>query len=591
MFALVVMVRAIRMQMEGAKLALGSALVLVVTIAYDILVSYNVFPQPYIMQYGIDVFVFLQSQVVARRFATAFRTAERLQNELQIEVDRQTQDIRSLMEHVPQVIFLVLDDMTIQPHYSRYLEDILGQKELSGLSVTELLFQGHCITPEQRSIIETIMLSAFGSDLYAWDVNSWQLPRELNFTRGDGQQRILEIDWNAVVSKSQEVERLLITIRDVTSMRALQVEKQHRQAELDCLIELLGAELGTLPRFFELANIHLEKSRNKLNSTEATDQIKRLVFIELHSLKGLARSQGLRRLTSAVHDAEQHYGPNEKFQREKLQSDLTELAARLQEYQLIYQQKISREANSGAELPLEKHHLVLLESKLHPLQDNLPLDAPSRELMHAVQDFLSVYLYRSAQHVFDGMLKEVDRLAVDLGKEKPRVSLIGLESLMLRPRTENMVQSSFLHVVRNSLDHGIENAQERLDQGKAPQGHIMLVVREVDGRFEITYEDDGRGVQISRIEKKARDQGLWKLTRPMTVSEATEMLFHPGFSTKDTVSEISGRGVGLDAVRMQYRELGGDVIFNLDGVDIENASSLPFRLWAYLPSHVAARVS
>lgn len=198
-FSLVVMFRALFKGLEGAKLALGSGIVLSLTIAYDILVSYNVFPQPYIMQYGIDVFVFLQSQVVARRFATAFRTAERLQNELQIEVERQTQDIRSMMEHVPQGIFLVLDDMTIQPHYSRHLEDILGKKSLGGRVVTDLLFEGRCITLEQKSIIDTIMLSAFGSDMFAWDVNSWQLPKELFFIRTEGQHRILEIDRKSVV--------------------------------------------------------------------------------------------------------------------------------------------------------------------------------------------------------------------------------------------------------------------------------------------------------------------------------------------------------------------------------------------------------
>ncbi len=590
-FTLIVMARAVRLQQEGAKLALSSGLVLVFTITYDILVSYNVMPQPYIMQYGIDVFVFLQSQVVARRFATAFRTAERLQNELQIEVERQTQDIRTLMEHVPQGIFLVLDNMTIQPDYSRHLEDILGHKNLGGQAVTGLLFEGQCITLEQKSIIETVMLSAFGSDLYAWEVNSWQLPRELTFVRRDGQKLTLEMDWNPVLGKAGTVDRILITIRDVTSMRALQAENQHRQAELDCLIELLATAPGTLPRFFEQARIHLEKSRQKLASNESSDQIKRLVFIELHSLKGLARSQGLRRLTTAVHEAEQHYTQAQKFDRVKLQDDLAELRKILDGYQAIYKQKISRDANQGAELHLERDHLFMLESKLNPLRQERSLDGPARELMFAVQDFLSVYLYRSAQNVFDELMQEVERLAQDLGKEKPKVSLIGLESLMLLPETERMVRSSFLHVVRNSLDHGIEDGAERTMKGKPPQGHIMLVVREVDGRFEIAYEDDGRGVDLARIEKTARDRGLWKLERRMTPAEATETLFQSGFSTKDAVSDISGRGVGLDAVRSYYRELGGDVYFNLDGVEDESDLRLPFRLMGYLPKTVALHTS
>jgi hypothetical protein len=112
-------------------------------------------------------------------------------------------------------------------------------------------------------------------------------------------------------------------------------------------------------------------------------------------------------------------------------------------------------------------------------------------------------------------------------------------------------------------------------------------VRDVDGHFEITYEDDGRGVDLTNIEAKARELSLWKDERRMTAQEATEMLFHPGFSTKTDVSEISGRGVGLDAVRMYYRELGRDVSFDLAGFDADTKGNIPFRLCGRLPGNVA----
>jgi two-component system, chemotaxis family, sensor kinase CheA len=118
-----------------------------------------------------------------------------------------------------------------------------------------------------------------------------------------------------------------------------------------------------------------------------------------------------------------------------------------------------------------------------------------------------------------------------------------------------------VHLVRNSLDHGLEPADERRAAGKPDTGVLEISARHAGGNVVIGVRDDGRGIDPARIAAVAVDRGLISAEQASTVDmpRAIELLFSPGFSTALTTSDISGRGVGMDAVRAAVRELGGDV--------------------------------
>jgi chemotaxis protein histidine kinase CheA len=118
-----------------------------------------------------------------------------------------------------------------------------------------------------------------------------------------------------------------------------------------------------------------------------------------------------------------------------------------------------------------------------------------------------------------------------------------------------------LHLVRNAVDHGIEESPERVRRGKSPEGLIRLSVSRQQDRVRLTFEDDGAGIDLERVRSKALAQGLLPSgAQPPTEAEILELIFLPGFSTREGVSEISGRGVGLDVVRSSVSALGGRVM-------------------------------
>lgn len=158
-----------------------------------------------------------------------------------------------------------------------------------------------------------------------------------------------------------------------------------------------------------------------------------------------------------------------------------------------------------------------------------------------------------------GFPRLVRDLGRDLGK-KVRLEIFGKSTEVDRDILEKL-DAPLNHLLRNALDHGIESPEERLAAGKPETGRLLLEAVHRSGMLMITVADDGRGVDLDTLRKKLLRKGMATpdMVEKMTDSELMDFLFLPGFSTAEDVTEISGRGVGLDVVRNMVHEVGGVV--------------------------------
>ena len=161
-----------------------------------------------------------------------------------------------------------------------------------------------------------------------------------------------------------------------------------------------------------------------------------------------------------------------------------------------------------------------------------------------------------------GTFKKMNRIVRDMTKnlgKKARLVLVGEDTEVDKNIAEH-IGDPLMHIVRNSMDHGIELPDERKAAGKSEQGMIILSAQNEGGEVVIKIRDDGGGMNREKIMSKAREKGL--LTKPeedYTDQEVFGFIFAPGFSTNDEVTEYSGRGVGMDVVVSNIRGLGGSV--------------------------------
>lgn len=161
--------------------------------------------------------------------------------------------------------------------------------------------------------------------------------------------------------------------------------------------------------------------------------------------------------------------------------------------------------------------------------------------------------------------QKMQRIVRDMNRKlmKDVTLCVGGEETEVDKRIVDSLTDPLMHLIRNALDHGIESPEERIGSGKPEQGTLHLNAANVGGEVWITIRDDGRGLDSQKILAKARERQL--LTKPeheYTEKELFSFVLLPGFSTRNEVSEYSGRGVGLDVVRENISRVGGTVILD-----------------------------
>lgn len=153
------------------------------------------------------------------------------------------------------------------------------------------------------------------------------------------------------------------------------------------------------------------------------------------------------------------------------------------------------------------------------------------------------------------------RLVRDLGKRsgKPVQLVVSGEDTELDRKVVEDLDDPLLHMVRNSIDHGLETADERAKVGKPPFGTITLKAYHQGDMIVVAVGDDGHGLDTAKILRRAVDRGLVRADEEMADADVQQLIFRPGFSTADRVTEISGRGVGMDVVRRNIEALRGRI--------------------------------
>ncbi|MGH7226647.1 MAG: chemotaxis protein CheA, partial [Gemmataceae bacterium] len=158
-----------------------------------------------------------------------------------------------------------------------------------------------------------------------------------------------------------------------------------------------------------------------------------------------------------------------------------------------------------------------------------------------------------------GMARMVRDLARSLGKQV-RLEIAGEQTKVDRDILDKL-ESPLTHLLRNAIDHGLEPPGQRSDAGKPECGSLRLEARHRAGMLVVSVEDDGRGIDLKRLRSQIVERGLSRpdLVAAMNETELLSFLFLPGFSTAEVVTEVSGRGVGLNAVSDMVRQVGGSV--------------------------------
>ncbi|ANC44648.1 chemotaxis protein CheA [Pandoraea pnomenusa] len=221
-------------------------------------------------------------------------------------------------------------------------------------------------------------------------------------------------------------------------------------------------------------------------------------------------------------------------------------------------EKVDQLINLVGELVITQAMLAQTASSLDPmLHDRLfngmgQLERNARDLQEAVMSIRMMPM----DYVFSRFPRLVRDLATKLGKQIELVTF-GQATELDKSLIERIIDP-LTHLVRNSLDHGIETTELRVASGKDPVGQLVLSAAHQGGNIVIEVSDDGAGLRREKILAKAQQQGL-PVSDSMSDEEVWQLIFMPGFSTAEAVTDVSGRGVGMDVVKRNIQQMGGHV--------------------------------
>ena len=228
--------------------------------------------------------------------------------------------------------------------------------------------------------------------------------------------------------------------------------------------------------------------------------------------------------------------------------------------------------NLVGELVMHKGRLeqIGFSRKINELNETIEqIDRISTDLQAVVMKVRMVPI----EQVFNRFPRMVRDLARDLNKEVDFL-IEGKETELDRTVIDE-IGDPLVHLLRNAIDHGLESSQERIKNGKNSKGTVMLRARHEGNNVYIEVEDDGAGIDTARVIEKAVEKGMLAAREADQLSreEAIELLFSPGFSTASNVTDVSGRGVGLDVVKTKIESLSGEIF-----VDSKPGSGTRFRI-------------
>jgi two-component system chemotaxis sensor kinase CheA len=515
----------------------GNPLVIVaaaVTVALHHLVLFLVLPRS-VFNYDAPIwvvavhaaFVVLESVAacfIARSFFDNVIGLEKIVQARTAELDARNRDMRLVLDNVDQG-FLTIDRQGIlSAERSRAFDRWFESLEVGDTLFTLLGRASREFGDQSRYCWDEVVLG-----LLPLELTLEQMPRDLRV--GEKQYRVVYMP----IGEGQRPERFLVVVTDVTAEVSRERAEQDRR-EAMILFERLLSDRTAVNDFFDDGAAMVESIASGTTSDVTT--VKRM----LHTLKGNSAIFGLESLSNLCHDIET------RFVDENTLPPASD-RARLRERWDALVGSLERLLGS------KRRVIELDETEYAALEQGARRGAPSATLLAMVHSLK----LEATQRRLDHFGEQIGRIATRLGKNvEVRTDS---HSLRIDPKRWGSFWSAFIHAARNAVDHGLEAPDVRVSLGKPPVGSVALRTYRRGERFVVEIADDGRGIDWAGVARKAAELGL----PSRTDADLRAALFHDGVSTAAHVTDISGRGIGMGAVRAATEALGGQL-------EIETAS-------------------
>jgi two-component system chemotaxis sensor kinase CheA len=494
-----------------------SAILLVIVIIESLVPSASQF------EYHLDVslrmiavYILLLGSILV--FETSRQNKDKINHNLLNELAQERDIIQTMKDNINQGIFLMDRELRILPNYSKPLAAILSyyDSELAGKSFLDILSASLDIRQLQtmKDYFEMIFSKTHNVEV----LESANPISEFEY-RTDGRIKILTTKFELI--EEADCESLIIgIIQDITRekefAKELQAQKEAQELEMVNMFDVIQVDPLVFRDFIEDTESNFNQINSVLKDSSMTEkQALTKFFQNVHAIKSNALILGLRtfgRKLHALEDEIKAVSDNDKI----IVEDILGLVIKLEE------------------IMQEKDSYTRIIKKIEAFKVSNQIDTV---LIHS-------------------MTKAAEKISMETQK-KVELKTGQIDIGILETKLRKPIKDILFQCIRNSIYHGIEPIDERIQKNKKPQGLLAFSIKNVNGNAEVTFSDDGRGLDWNKI--KARYLSMYPDARKPGKKVLLEAIFSPEFSTTESASTIAGRGVGLSLVKDLVKENNGSI--------------------------------
>lgn len=468
------------------------------------------------------------------------KNLEKMVEERTLEVRELNQKLKALLDSLNQG-FLIFDSTGSCWEVSSKACQTVIETDPAGQKIWDVLK----VATDKQEGFKKWMITLFGELLPFQDMADLG-PKEFSHSQG----RNIKLEYYPIRDFKNEISGVVLVATDISELIQAQQEAEKEKANSQFILKVIKQKKSFQTYYSESNRLFKEF----LESTKSAPGFWNLdlVFRLLHTLKGGAASFSVKNVSEIAHHLEsqvlQLQTEPDQFNREDWDVSEQKFIHEFKEFQNEAQELLG---TSTSQPQVEK--VELPKTQLIQIIDLLSFWSKTKDFSESLKN---EYLTETLQESFASYEYLIQSTAEQLGK---KIQPLVYASPQFRWSTEPYTAflSTLVHVFRNAIDHGLETPEERIAAGKPEAGTIEIHASVHQNTIELVIADDGKGISKERIEKKMLERGI--PTEHLSEKQILMQIFEAQFSTKDQVTDLSGRGVGLDAVKFEVEKLGGKV--------------------------------
>ncbi|MBU2511952.1 hypothetical protein KJ966_11490 [bacterium] len=570
-YVIFIIIRALRQGREGTVVFLLGFIILFATAINDILFDRQIIFTGFWVPFGVFGMICSQAFFLSGKFSLAFSRQEFLSKELakkseqlsqknielkhhenilKQKVTERTESIKQLLDNTGQGFLTFNSQYLIEPVYSKTCTSLFNSA-IENRNIFDLLFSQ--LEKKQHSLLRDVLDLVFKGTTDLQDLEEI-LPSEVELN-----DRHLKIEFRLIdaLVKSEQ-NRIMVILTDVTLEKTLKKQLELDEERKDKIYKI-AADKNEFISFIKSLKRDFQALYQLISSNASETEFTKLLMT-LHTVKGNSNTYHLNAIALESHRLESLI---EEIQKENRNLNNTEKEI-IKNGIINLETCLNKSLNELAEiippeeLLSDERYFRIAETKIKTLKEELK-QVIKQDHDADFEEIFNRFRKQPISNAFRTLATAANKLAKQLSK----VVAIEFNGLLVEISYDRYRQlfEELVHVMQNSIDHGIESPDIRVKKGKPDFGRLFFSASIKNGIFTISMADDGCGIDIKALKSKilekklATEQDLEVLSN----EKIMQFIFKPGFSTKDDTTQISGRGYGLAAVQEAVNQLGGNI--------------------------------